>query len=61
MKNIIKGFLSLFFEGWKSWQKERLDICHECAPNCELCPVCKCFIVAKVKVKSEKCPLGKWQ
>jgi len=29
--------------------------------RCKLfCRVCKCFIPAKARIESEKCPLGKW-
>jgi hypothetical protein len=40
---------------------ERLQICQGCD---ELkngrCQVCQCFVAAKVKLATEKCPLGKW-
>lgn len=51
----------------KSDQSEqRLAICNECPKavkiigNTKQCAVCKCFLKSKVKIASEKCPLGKW-
>lgn len=61
IRNIIKGFALLLFTGWHDWQKERLIICNECAPDRDICPECLCFKEPKVKVKSESCPLNKWQ
>lgn len=61
MKNIINGFWYYILGRVFPYEKGRLEICNVCAPEHELCPVCKCFIEAKVKVKSEKCPKGLWQ
>ncbi len=60
LMQIAKGFILLWFTGWLIWQKERLDICNECAPGRDTCPECKCFKEPKVKIKSEICPLNKW-
>ena len=43
---------------------ERRRICAECL-GVELgwkteCPVCRCFIKAKTRLKAEACDLGKW-
>ena len=52
----------------------RRDVCRKCdhsekrrvrggplgITSLSQCQVCSCFIVAKTKLASEKCPLGKW-
>lgn len=43
--------------------KERYDICKECDRFFSLtttCKECGCFMIAKTKMASAKCPLGKW-
>lgn len=45
-------------------REERRRICAECL-GVELgwrteCPVCRCFIKAKTRLKAERCPDGKW-
>jgi len=43
--------------------KERLDICLSCPELIKVtkqCKKCGCFMVAKTKLESAKCPLGKW-
>jgi hypothetical protein len=43
--------------------KSRIAICHTCENRTKVwfcCNICKCFIIAKARVESEKCPLGKW-
>lgn len=41
----------------------RLDICNSCdylyAPT-KSCTKCGCFVVAKTKLKQQKCPIDKW-
>ena len=43
--------------------QERISICRECPelikPTVQ-CKKCGCFMVAKVKLNSSSCPLGKW-
>lgn len=46
-------------------REERRRICAECL-GVELtwktdCPVCRCFIKAKTRLKAEKCPDGRWE
>ena len=43
--------------------KARLDICKECPffiKATTQCTKCGCFMFAKTKLKSAKCPEGKW-
>ena len=41
--------------------KERWDICQGCEFHRHWqCTACGCLVSAKIRVKSEKCPLGKW-
>lgn len=44
-------------------QKKRLDICKACPELIKLtgqCKKCGCFMTAKTKLESAKCPIGKW-
>lgn len=44
-------------------QNSRLDICKACPHFLELtsqCKKCGCFMNAKTKIRSAKCPIGKW-
>jgi len=36
------------------------DRCSEYRPNTGICRQCGCHVKSKVKVGTEKCPLGKW-
>jgi hypothetical protein len=43
--------------------KARMVVCRECEKfnkHLAQCKVCKCFMPVKTKIKSSKCPLGKW-
>lgn len=43
--------------------KERMAICRSCDQFRKLtnqCAQCGCFMVAKTKLLSSECPLGKW-
>lgn len=43
--------------------KERFDICLGCPELISItkqCKRCGCFMAAKTKLESAKCPLGKW-
>ena len=43
--------------------KQRLDICLSCPELIKLtvqCKKCGCFMAAKTKLESAKCPIGKW-
>lgn len=42
---------------------KRYDICLECPELIQLtkqCKKCGCFMLAKTKLKTASCPLGKW-
>jgi len=44
--------------------KQRFSICQECPRFVKFsstCRECGCFMVLKVRIKSERCPLGKWE
>ena len=41
----------------------RFKICQECeylSPTLNMCKKCSCFMLLKVKLTWEKCPIGKW-
>lgn len=41
----------------------RLDICNSCEflfQPTKNCKKCGCFVVAKTKLKQQKCPINKW-
>lgn len=43
--------------------QQRLDICHSCDAYFKFtkqCKKCGCFLPAKVRLKSSRCPLKKW-
>lgn len=43
--------------------QKRLDVCLECPSLTKVtkqCKECGCFVVAKTKFKTQKCPIGKW-
>ena len=43
--------------------KSRISICEKCSlfdNSRNTCQSCGCFIKAKVKLQSAKCPIGKW-
>ena len=42
---------------------ERYKICEECehlSSAFKVCEKCSCFMIVKVKLSWEKCPIGKW-
>lgn len=44
-------------------QDQRLQVCRACQWYDSLwirCRHCGCFLKAKVKLKNQKCPIGKW-
>ena len=58
--NIATGFKKLAFP--EEWTTERIKICGKCEYRSNAwCKKCACFILAKVQVKKEHCPLGKWE
>jgi len=59
--NILKGFFNYAFNRNKILAEKRMDICLACDKrDDELCSVCGCYLPAKTAVKSESCPVGKW-
>lgn len=43
--------------------KSRLDICNSCEnlyQPTKSCKKCGCFVIAKTKLKTQKCPINKW-
>lgn len=64
IKNIAIGLIALAKKklGGEVDQQsiDRLAICYECNDRSEQCPVCLCFVQAKVLVKEEKCPKALW-
>ena len=43
--------------------EQRLDICKACPELIQVtkqCKKCGCFMTAKTKLESAKCPIGKW-
>lgn len=43
--------------------RERYQICQKCDkfwPTIKGCSVCCCFMPVKTRIKSMKCPIGKW-
>jgi len=68
----MRLIISFFSEMWR-WAKSgfgispraiyRLSICFGCdyfQANSKRCQKCGCFMVAKTKMKSAKCPIDKW-
>ena len=58
-----QGAITLFPIAAPELSKERYDICKECDRFFSLtttCKECGCFMIAKTKMASAKCPLGKW-
>lgn len=52
-----------FLEQTRKMGQERIDICKECPDFIKLtkqCKRCGCFMPAKVLMKFQKCPAGKW-
>ena len=50
-------------------QKKRMELCQECpkavrcaphAPPVCFCKACGCYLKHKTRLKSERCPMGKW-
>jgi len=72
MSNYINGILGniKYFSGYDKLDniliKERLDICKNCPQkivknnNKIYCNKCGCDLLKKSSIKSEQCPLNKW-
>ena len=63
LKNIIEGWKNLI---WLDPRIEKLaitraGICADCESNkLSICIKCNCWIPAKVRAITEKCPIAKW-
>lgn len=69
-----KGKVGRIVEGWGNFvfrtpeaeavAMQRAKICAICLQmkriRTEWCPICKCYIPAKIRSMAEKCPDGKW-
>lgn len=61
--NIPKGFYLMAINDKKTTQikDDRLKICGPCEfAKAGFCKKCGCILAAKTRVKTEKCPIGKW-
>ena len=48
---------------YRLYPEERYAICQECAwfrSSIKQCKKCHCFMPVKVRMKGQRCPLGKW-
>lgn len=64
--------LQEIYEGWKNYlfenpkvekiAKKRIEICVNCEKfkTNHCCDICGCFMPAKTRSMSSKCPLSKW-
>jgi hypothetical protein len=42
-------------------QARRMTACHGCPEfDAGRCRICTCFLAAKIRMKTEACPIGKW-
>ena len=65
--------LSEIIVGWKNYTfpnqyvekiaKNRIEVCVDCPKmrKNKVCSVCGCFVPAKARSVSSKCPLSKWE
>ncbi len=67
MANIFKGILGLGKAGLgidtapATLIHQRREVCRRCRHNVRgKCAACRCYLVAKTKLRSEKCPRGHW-
>ena len=63
LQSIIEGWENLIFKNKES-EKIALDraiVCSECDQNKkEWCRECNCYIPAKIRSRTEECPLNFW-
>jgi len=65
-KAIAVGYTNLAVGKKYEFTDGRIKVCQKCEKNYWIkktlwCSICKCYIPAKARVESEKCPLGKWK
>lgn len=63
--NIIIGTFKNIFKIKTNYESVRYEICKQCSDKDssilgEYCSKCGCLIKSKIKVKNEKCLMGKW-
>ena len=66
IKNIPISFIKLAMQtlGLSSLNDrgvQRLSTCYKCNGGEATCPMCGCFVKAKVQEKDENCPKGLWK
>ena len=65
-KAIAKGYTALATGKKYKHTDARIRACRNCDDNYWIkktlwCSICKCYIPAKARVESEKCPKNKWE
>jgi len=63
--SIVKGYYRYAMGKKFEFTDDRIRTCQTCDKNYWIgrtlwCSICKCFVPAKARVESEKCPEGKW-
>jgi hypothetical protein len=66
--NAPEGILKMLIRKYELWEVEvsedweiRKEVCQSCPKKVSaMCGECGCLIEAKVLIKLESCPLGKW-
>jgi len=64
-RNIAVGYGNLMRGKKYEFTDDRVRTCQKCEYNywryrTLWCSICKCFVPAKARVESEKCPKNKW-
>lgn len=55
--NIIRGFYYKFFRKYDKLSRYRMEYCNRCEhKNGAFCNICGCFLDAKTRVDTERCP-----
>lgn len=68
-KQIVEGYTTLVIDKVKrqdthAFTKDRIRTCSKCELSTKgglFCKLCWCYIEAATRVKSKKCPIGKWK
>lgn len=66
LNHIIRGWYYKIFGKNKELYNSRIIVCNECEHKecfgkyCCICELCGCELSAKLRVKEEKCIIGKW-
>jgi hypothetical protein len=64
-RNIAIGWINMLLGKEKELAEKRIQLCLLCDKKYKVgrtlwCSICKCLIPAKVRIKDEHCPKGKW-